>query len=474
MKVIRVFLPVLMFYFSAFTNGQQTILTLEDCVLLAIEKNISIKQSELEYESAEIDKSDAIGNFFPSINIQTNHSWNVGLNQNITTGILENLTTQYTSMGANVGVSIYRGLSNINQLHRANLSLLARQYQLDDIKDDILLFVANSYLQVMFNREILEVQKTQLEITKKDLIRTENLIDAGVRIKADLLEIEANLASQEQSVISAENNLRLTKINLAQVLLITDYENFNIAQEDFEVPFSQILMESPKDIFEKALSFRNDIKLAITNVEIAENDIKLAKSSLQPSLAAFYGYSSRISYSDRLKGTGNYNFVPIGFVSTTGDQVLTSIEERETVGPLPVFDQIDLNEGHNFGVQLSIPVFNGNSARNNVERSRVNLERFKNQFEQTKLDLENTINQAYNDTKGAYKLYEASQRTVDAREKAYNDSFSRFEAGVLNSFDFVQIKQRYEAAVSDLVRAKYDYIFKLKVLEFYFGIPIEI
>ena len=125
-------------------------------------------------------------------------------------------------------------------------------------------------------------------------------------------------------------------------------------------------------------------------------------------------------------------------------------------------------------INFYIPVFDGNSARNNVERSRVNLERFKNQFEQTKLDLENTINQAYNDTKGAYKLYEASQRTVDAREKAYNDSFSRFEAGVLNSFDFVQIKQRYEAAVSDLVRAKYDYIFKLKVLEFYFGIPIEI
>ena len=149
----------------------------------------------------------------------------------ITTGILENLTTQYTSMGANVGVSIYRGLSNINQLHRANLSLLARQYQLDDIKDDILLFVANSYLQVMFNREILEVQKTQLEITKKDLIRTKNLVDAGVRIKSDLLEIEANLASQEQSVISAENNLRLTKINLAQVLLITDYENVGVPVE---------------------------------------------------------------------------------------------------------------------------------------------------------------------------------------------------------------------------------------------------
>tara|TARA_X000000368_G_scaffold124521_1_gene97662 strand:+ start:1419 stop:2852 length:1434 start_codon:yes stop_codon:yes gene_type:complete len=474
MKRLKFFILGVIFFYTGSINGQETILTLEECVLLAIEKNISIKQSELELETAEIDKSDAIGNFFPSLNIQTNHSWNVGLNQNITTGLLENLTTQYTSMGANLGVSIYRGLTNIKQLHRANLSLLAKQYQLDNMKDDIILFVANSYLQVMFNREILEVQKIQLDITKKDLERTKNLVDAGVRIKSDLLEIEANLASQEQSLILAENNLRITKINLAQVLLITDYENFDVAKEDFEVPFSEILIENPKDIFEKALSFRNDIKLAMTNVEIAENDIKLAKSSLQPSLAAFYGYSSRISYSDRLKGTGNYNFVPIGFVSTTGDQVLTSIEERETAGPLPVFDQIDLNEGHNFGVQLSIPVFNGNSARNNVERSRVNLERFKNQFEQTKLDLENTINQAYNDTKGAYKLYEASQRTVEAREKAYNDSFGRFEAGVLNSFDFVQIKQRYETAVSDLVRAKFDYIFKLKVLEFYFGIPIEI
>ena len=123
-------------------------------------------------------------------------------------------------------------------------------------------------------------------------------------------------------------------------------------------------------------------------------------------------------------------------------------------------EQLYKNDGLAYGLNLNIPIFNGFSLKNNVKRSRLNLERVKNQLEQTKLDLENTINQAYNDTKGAYKLYEASQRTVEAREKAYNDSFGRFEAGVLNSFDFVQIKQRYETAVSDLVRAKFDYIFK--------------
>ena len=133
---------------------------------------------------------------------------------------------------------------------------------------------------------------------------------------------------------------------------------------------------------------------------------------------------------------------------------------------------MDNNEGHNFGVRLSIPIFNGNSIRNNVKRSRVNLLRSENQFEQEKLNLESSINQAYNSALGAYKFYEAAKKTVLARERTYQDAINRFDAGVMNSYDFNQITERYNNATSDLVRAKFDYIFKLKVLEFYFGIPI--
>jgi len=449
-------------------------LTLQECVELALEKNITIKQSELDIANAELDKSNAFGNFLPNINAQTSHSWNIGLNQNITTGLLENLTTQFSSLGVNMGVDIYNGLQNVKRLHRANLAIIAQQYNLADITDDTALLVANSYLQVMFNREQLGVQESQFAVSLKELERTKILIEAGVLTTGDIFELEATIASQQQAVVQAQNNLRLTKINLAQLLLITDYENFDIAVEAFDVPFPQILDETPKAIFEKALSDRNDIKLSLTNLEISKTDIEIAKTSLQPSLSAFYSYSTRISYSDRLTGTGVFNQFPIGTVAATGQEVVTQVEQRGVIGPSSFVDQLQTNDGHNFGIQLSIPILNGFSAKNNVKRSKVNLMRFENQFEQQKLGLESTVNQAYNDAKGAFNFYKAAQKTVIARNDAYQDATKRFDAGVMNSFEFTQIKQRYEASVSDELRAKFDYVFKLKVLEFYFGLKLEI
>lgn len=463
---------VLILLFCSLVKGQSKQYTLQECVDLALEKNITIKQSELDYFSAELDKKAAFAGFFPRVNVNSSHSWNIGLNQNITTGLIENVTTQFSSAGLNLGVDLYKGKQNFNQLHRANLALLARQYQIADISEDVLLLVANGFLQIMFNREILSVQQAQLEVSKQELERTKVLIDAGVLIASDVFELEATIASQEQGIVQAQNSLRLAKINLAQLLLITDYENFDIAFIDLDVPFSQIMGENPRQIFEKALTLRNDIKLAVTNVEIAETDVKLAKGNLQPSLSAFYGYSTRLSYSDRLEGTGEFNQVPIGIVDGTGQRVVRPIEETRLRGPLPIEDQLGLNDGHNFGVQLSIPIFNAFGAKNNYKKSKINLERTKNAMEQQKLDLETTINQAYNDTNGAFTFYEAAQKTTQARLDAFNIAQKQFAAGVVNTFEYSQIKQRYEAAVSDEVRAKYDYIFKLKVLEFYFGVPL--
>ena len=450
MKFLNYF--ALLFVFSLGLYAQKPIkLTLQECVEMAYEKNISIKQSELDLDNASIDKADALGNFLPNFNAQGSHSWNVGLNQNITTGLLENQTTQFSSMGFSLGVDIYNGSQNVNRMHRANLTLLARQYQLDDIKENVSLLVVNAYLQVLFNKELLTIQEQQTQVSKEELERTRSLVEAGTLIKGDLYEIEANYASQEQALIQAENALLLTRINLAQLLLITDYENFDIADEEFEVPFSEIMQQSQKAIFTKALSFRNDVKLAETNVSIAEKDVAISKGNLLPSIRGFYSYNTRVSYSDRLVPDGS------GFA---------------VAPPLPFADQLWINDGQNFGLQLSVPILNGFSTKNNVKRSRVNLLRVTNQLEQQKLDLETNINQAYNDAKGAYKFYEATNRTLASRKEAYENAQERFNLGVINSFDFVQVKQRYEAAVSNFLRAKYDYIFKLKVVELYFGIPI--
>lgn len=446
--------------------------TLEDCVALALEKNISIKQSELEMDNAEIDKADAIGNFLPRFNIQSQHIWNNGLSQNITNGLIENLTTQFSSFGGNIGLTVFNGRQNINQLSRANLNLLARQYQLEDMKDDVSLFVANAYLQVLFSRELEQVQGYQLELAQQELARIQLSIEAGILTAAELFEIEANIAAQEQAVVQAENNYRLAKISLAQLLLITDYENFDLAEEEFDIPFSNVLEQTPKAIYEKAVTQRNDIKLGLTNLAIAEKDIDLAKGTRMPTLTAFYNYNTRISYSDRFIETGNFIQTPIGIVQDNGAVVVSQFPEREVAGPLSFGTQFGQNDGHSFGLSLNIPVFNGFATQNNIKRRKVNLNRIENQLAQTKLDLENTINQAFNDAKGAYKFYDASDKTLRAREQAFEIAKQRFEAGVMNSFDYVQARQRYQIAASDIIRAKFDYIFKLKVLEFYFGLEL--
>lgn len=454
--------------------GQSNQMTLQQCVEMALEKNISIKQSMLDLESTALEKSDALGNFLPRFNAQSSHSWSIGLNQNITNGLIENLTTQFTSVGVSVGTNLYNGGVNFDRLYRANLSLLARQYQLEDMVDDIKLFVANAYLQIMFNRELYQVQQLQLAVTKEELARTKSLIDAGVLPTGDIFEIEANFAAQEQALIQAENAYRLSKISLAQALMITDYENFDIAEEEFDVPISFIFEKTPKEIFNKSISFRKDIKLAETNIEIAKKDIDITRKGLLPTLSAFYTYNTRISYSDRLLPSGTFTETPIGVVQSTGESVVTSIPDRSVVGPASFVDQWPTNDGHNFGFQLNVPIFNGSSVRNNIKRSSINLARSENLFEQEKLNLESTINQSYNNAIGADKVYQASQKTLLARENVYENAQNRYKAGVMNSFDYVQAKQRYEVAVSDLIRSKYDYIFKLKVLEFYFGIPIKL
>ena len=219
--------------FFTINSSSQTLWTLEECVNRAINENISIKQAELDYLDSEISRKTAIGSFLPNLNIGSSHSWNIGLNQNITTGLLENITTQFSSMNLNLNLDILNGLKNIKQLHLANLSILANQYQLADMKENISLLVANSFLQILFNKEILKVQKSQLEISKKELERANELVNNGVIPRGDLYEFEANLKTVEKLLIDADNSLKLAKISLAQLLLIDDYQKFDIVDKDY-------------------------------------------------------------------------------------------------------------------------------------------------------------------------------------------------------------------------------------------------
>lgn len=428
--------------------------TLRECVDYALQHNISIKQTELDAEAAAIDKKDAFGNFIPTVNANASHSWNIGLTQTIS-GLFQNQTTQYTSAGLNAGVDIFKGLQNQNRLRRSKLSIIAAQYQLSKMKDDISLNVANAYLQILFNKENLKVQKEQQANNEKQQTRTQELVNAGSVPRGDLLDMQATVASNKQAVVIAENTLLISKLSLAQLLQFDDFQNFDVADADYEVKESETMLQTPNAIYEKAKEQRSELKIARTNLEIAEKDVRIARGAYYPTLQGFYSFSTRASNSDR-------------FVTDPNNPTLPPTVR----GPLPIIDQFSDNKGHSFGFQLNIPILNGFSVKNNVERSKISMERSKIAYSQQELDLERNVYTAFTDANGALNSYEAATSALQARTEAYNYAKEKFAVGLMNAFDLNQAQTLFVNAQSEVLRTKYDYIFRVKVVEFYFGIPI--
>lgn len=411
--------------------------TLKECVEYALVNNIDIKQSELDVKSAKIETLTAIGGFLPTLRGSAGVNESTGLSFNPTTNQAETETILSANGSINAGYTLFDGLRNIRQVQRAKISNLASQYRLSKMKDDISLFIANSYLQVILNKANLEVLLSQNQVTKEQIKRTQDLVEAGVLPKGDLLEIQATDASELQSIVNAENSIQISLISLAQLLLIKDYENFDIEERGYDIVDDDIADKGVNEIIGAARETRSEVKIAEQNVELSKKDVQIAKGANLPSISAFFNYNTR--YTD--------------------------------INSLSFIDQLSLNDGISYGLSLSIPVLNGFNTKANIKRSKINLLRSKFQLEQAELDLESTVYQAYVDTKGALKSYEASQLAVESQELAYQYAKDRYDVGLTNAFDFSQSKLRYDNAKINANRAKYDYIFKLKVLELYFGIP---
>ena len=447
--------------------------TLEECVEYALKHNISVKQSELDVETADLSKKDAFGNFLPTLNASASNAWNTGLTQNVTTGVLQTQTTRNSSYNVTAGISLFNGLRNIRASQRAELSKLAAQYNLDKMKDDISLLVANSYLQILLNKANLEVAQSQNIVTLEQLDRTNNLVDAGVLPRGDLLEIQATDSGEKQKIAVAENAVEISLISLAQLLLIKDYQNFDIVDSDYDIVPNDIADKPVQEIINAAQENRSEVKIAEKYVEMAQKDLQLARSDYYPNLSGFVNYNTRESGSGRILQGGidpDSPSQPIGIVEATGDVVVAPNFALLTAAPLPFFDQLSLNDGISYGVQLNVPIFNGMSVRNNVKRRKISLKNSEYQLEQAKLDLESNVYQAYVDAKGALKAYEAALVASESQELAYQYANDRFDVGLTNAFEFSQSKLRFDNTQIELNRSKFDYIFKLKVLELYFGI----
>ncbi|CAI8346545.1 MAG: Outer membrane efflux protein BepC [Polaribacter sp. SA4-10] len=415
--------------------------TLKECVDQALERNISIQQNKLNLQSAEKDVAIAKGNFLPNLNGNTGGNLNFGSGFDPVTNNRVSTSFFGGSLGLNAGYTIFNGYRNTNTYKQAQLGVASSKYDLQKIENDISLFVVNGYLNVLFAKENLNVAKVQYEISANQIEAAKSRFQAGVVAKGEVLNTQSTAAANLQSVIAQENVLNLALLNLAQTIQVP-IDNFDVVSIELGTPSVNLLYTNSDLIFEKSLINRPEIERAILAIESADLSIEIAKSNFSPTVSASLGVSTNYGF--------NLN-LPTGLSNTN------------------LLTQMNDNFGYGLGFNVSVPIFNRFQTKNNVAKSKINKEIVITRLESEKIQLKQTIEQAFLDVKAAAKSYQAAKISLAAQQEAFKNSQQRYNFGDMTLFDFDQVRTRLVNAEGAMIRSKYDYVFKTKVLQFYSG-----
>lgn len=434
-------LIVLVALLTSIATFSQKKWTLKECVDEALKKNISIQQNKLNLESAKKDVEISKGNFLPNLNANTGGNLNFGTGFDPVSQDRVNTSFFGGSLGASSGITVFNGYRNTNIYKQAQLGVESSKLDLQQIENDISLFVVNGYLNILFAKENLSAAKVQYEISEKQIEAAESRFKSGVIPKGDLLNTQSTAATNLQTVISQENALDLALLNLSQLLQVP-YEGFDVASIDVGQPSANLFYTNSSLVYDKSLDRMPEIARAKLAIENAALSIEISKASFLPSVTASAGLSTNYGYNLKL---------PQGFSNT------------------PLFDQLSDNLGYGLGFNVSIPIFNRFQTRNRVAQSVISKEIFETRLESEKVSLKQTIEQSFLDVKTALKSFEAAKISLEAQEEAFKNAQERYNFGAMTQFDFDQVRTRLVNAQATLIRSKYDYVFKTKVLQFYAG-----
>ncbi len=427
--------------FTSLASFSQKKWTLKECVDQALERNISVQQSKLNLKLAVKDVAIANGNFLPNLNGGSSGNFNSGLSPD-RNGVLTNTNNFNGSFSLRSSGTIFNGYRNTNTYKQAQLGVASSKYDLQKIENDISLFVVNGYLNVLFAKENLNVANVQYEISAKQIEAVKSRFEAGVVAKGEVLNIQSTAAANLQSVIAQENVLNLALLNLAQTIQVP-IDNFDVAPIELGTPSENLLYTNSDIVFEKSLLNRPEIESAKLAIESADLSIEIAKSAYKPTLT--YSLSAGTSYYHQFN-----NLLPTRF----NDDFISQTADRFQYG---------------IGFNVSVPIFNRYQTKNNVAKSEINKEIFITRLESEKIQLKQTIEQAFLDVKAAAKSYQAAKISLAAQEEAFKNSQQRYNFGDMTLFDFDQVRTRLVNAKGVMIRSKFDYVFKTKILEFYSG-----
>lgn len=436
-RIITLCLPLAM---GSFTTYAQQAWSLKQCIEYAIEHNLTVKQQESVREQNEIDVHTAKWSRLPNLNGNASHTFNFGRSLQ-SDNTYRSLNTQNTGLNLTTNIPLFTGMQIPNSIALSKLNLKAATEDLNKAKEDVSIQVTSAFLQVLFNMELSQTAQEQVALSREMLRQKEAYFNNGKASKAEWLEAQARVAQDELSAVQAQNNYQLALLDLSQLLELPSPEDLQITAP--EVDESSLVKEltAPEEIYSEAIRNKPSIKAARYRLEGAAHNIRIAQSAYYPQLSFGAGLSTNYF---KVSGQENHSFS----------------------------SQLRDNFSQYIGFSLSIPLFNRFATRNRVRNARIEQQILNWQLEDSQKALYKEIQQAYYNAVGAGSQYQSSQIANQAALASFELMKEKYSNGKANATEYNEARTAWMKTVSDRIQAKYDYLFRTKILEFYKGNPL--
>ena len=474
----------ILFCFFGFAVHAQQKWSLLQCVQYALDSNISIRQNEIQAQLAGITYKQSRLSQIPTANFSNNEGYRFGKSQNPSTGILENQNYFQIGLQFQTNVEIFNWFSKKNTVLANQWSEMAAKAATDKLKNDIALTVANSYLQVLLARQQEEIAKVQVQQSMSQLDIVRKQVNAGALPELNAVEIESQLATDSANLITATGNVAQAKYVLKSYMNLDAAAPFEIEEPSADqIPLEPIADLQPQDVYALALANLPQQRVNEYNVRAAQKNALAAKGQLYPSVSAYgglstnYGYFRSPTYQQVLTG-----YAPSGLLVSDGmggfidvqKPLYTNGGKNGYITSDPLGTQFSNNFGQSIGISLSVPIFNGWQAKANYERAKLNIKTMEYQVTLDNQTLKQDIYQAYNAAIVALDKFTSSKKSVDAAQESYDFATQRYNIGMLTTLELITDQNNLFRAKLQYVSNQFDYVFKMKVLEFYKGQGIKL
>lgn len=462
---------VLIFMLGLNVNAQdlnQKSYSLEECISIALENNLDLKSADLRANSAKVNHQQSKANMLPSINGNFNLGVNDGRSIDPFTNDFINQELTFSNMGLSLDATIFNGFRLLNTAKQNRLNRKASEMEIAAAKQDLVLNVTLAYLQVLNSKAVLELTNARYETTKKQLKIQKDFYENESGNPADYADVVGQVASDETSILVSQSNLNNARLNLVRLLnmpegvdvdaktMLLDFEKYNLSADE---------------VYKEALQNLATFKANELRIEAAKKGVSVAKSQFTPQISLFGGVNTNYSSAAQLFNSTGSSILETGDFVTVNGQDLSVMTERtnfeaESIG---YKDQLDNNLNTVVGVAVNVPLFNGFRAKNNVALEKIRVEESVLELERTHLDIKNAIAQVHFDMEAVYNRYQSLERQVTAYEESYRINEIRFNNGVSNFLNYVTSKNNLDNAKVNLTNAKYEYLLRVKVLDYYQG-----